>query len=289
MQRRTVAWAVLAGSVVGGALWAKEAPPVVGTVPSADGVPIRYEVRGTGKPALVFVHCWCCDRRYWEQQLPHFAKTHKVVAIDLAGHGESGLERSEWGPVTYGQDVKAVVDRLKLDDMILIGHSMGGPVSAQAALLLGGRVRALVGIDTFVDVERKPSAEEREGFLAPMRADFAGATEGFIRGMMFPPTADPALVDRIAKDMAQGPANVGIVSMEAMLKQDLPAVLKATKLPVYCVNADKFPTNVEAGQRHALLFKARILPGVGHFLQLEKPGEFNKLLGETIAEIESRK
>jgi pimeloyl-ACP methyl ester carboxylesterase len=54
---------------------------------SGDGVPIHYTVEGRGEPALVFVHCWNCDRHFWDAQLRAFRKTHRVVAIDLAGTG----------------------------------------------------------------------------------------------------------------------------------------------------------------------------------------------------------
>jgi pimeloyl-ACP methyl ester carboxylesterase len=256
-----------------------------GVATSADGVSIRYESRGLGEPTLVFVHCWCCDRSYWANQLDVFAARNRVVAIDLAGHGESGLNRTDWGPKTYAEDVKAVADALGLKKMILIGHSMGGPVVAEAALLLPGRVQALVGVDIFQNIEQRPPEELVNQLLAAMQADFPAATERYIRSVMFPANADPALVDRIAKDMAAAPPVVGIESMKAMVRMDLPSVIERTKLPIYCVDSDKFPLDVEAGKRHAALFKVRVLPGVGHFLMLEKPGEFNRLLQETIAEI----
>ncbi len=66
----------------------------VGTVPSADGVPIRYEVAGQGSPAVVFVHCWTCDRHFWDHAAARLARDHRVVTLDLAGHGDSGRERS---------------------------------------------------------------------------------------------------------------------------------------------------------------------------------------------------
>jgi pimeloyl-ACP methyl ester carboxylesterase len=254
-------------------------------VASADGVAIQYESRGRGEPVLVFVHCWCCDRTYWKNQLPRFAKKHKVVAIDLAGHGGSGLNRKTWGPGTYADDVQAVVDKLKLDKMILIGHSMGGPVVVEAANRLAGRVQAIVAVDTLLDVDKKPDPRETGPFLEAMRADFVGTTSNFIRGMMFPEGADPKLVDEIANDMANCPAEVGIASMEGMLRQDLAASLDRIKVPIYCINGDKFPINTEAGKRHAVVFEAEILKGVGHFLQLEKPAEFNRLLEKTIDKI----
>ena len=82
--------------IVGCAKEYKQPSIIVDNAISADGVSIAYEVRGAGKPALVFVHGWCCERTYWEEQLPQFADKYKIVAIDLAGHGESGLDRKEW-------------------------------------------------------------------------------------------------------------------------------------------------------------------------------------------------
>ena len=86
----------------------------VGTAVSADGIPVCYEVRGGGAPALVFVHGWSCDRRYWNAQVDYFADRHQVVAIDLAGHGESGLGRTAWTMPCFGADVVAVVKQLGL-------------------------------------------------------------------------------------------------------------------------------------------------------------------------------
>ena len=79
------------------------------TAVSADGVPISFQVKGSGAPALVFIHGWCCDRTYWDAQAAHFSKKHKVVAIDLAGHGGSGLGRKVWTMAAFGEDVVAVV------------------------------------------------------------------------------------------------------------------------------------------------------------------------------------
>ena len=118
---------------------------------SADGVSIHYQVQGKGKPALIFIHGWCCDRSYWDEQLSHFTQQYKVVAIDLAGHGDSGLERKAWTMEAYGEDVVAVVNKLKLQEVILVGHSMGGYVILEAARRLPERIIGLVGVDTLND------------------------------------------------------------------------------------------------------------------------------------------
>ena len=63
------------------------------SIAAADGVSLVYDVRGTGDTALVFVHCWACERSFWRGQVDHFADRFRVVAIDLPGHGASGTER----------------------------------------------------------------------------------------------------------------------------------------------------------------------------------------------------
>jgi len=171
---------------------------------SSDGISIAYEVRGEGKPALVFVHGWCCDRSYWHEQLPHFAQKYKVVAIDLAGHGESGLDRKKWTMGAFGEDVAAVVNRLSLDQVVLVGHSMGGPVILEAARRMPKRVIGLVGVDTLQDFEGKLTQEQIEEMFTPLRSNFAEATRNSVR-TMFTPNSDPALVEKIATDMSSAP------------------------------------------------------------------------------------
>ena len=113
----------------------KEVEPtiIVDNAISADGVSIAYEVRGEGEPALVFVHGWSNNRNTWEAELAHFSQKYKVVAIDLAGFGASGNNREKWTMGAFGEDVAAVIKQIGLDDAVLIGHSMGGPVILEAA------------------------------------------------------------------------------------------------------------------------------------------------------------
>ena len=115
---------------------------------SFDGVPLLYDVDGLGSPALVFVHGWSCDRTYWERQFDHFKSEHLVVMLDLAGHGESGLDRTAWSMEAFGKDVASVVEKLDLNKVVLIGHSMGGTVILEAAQILPSRISALVPVDT---------------------------------------------------------------------------------------------------------------------------------------------
>jgi pimeloyl-ACP methyl ester carboxylesterase len=257
----------------------------VASVKAPDGVEVRYETAGQGEPALVFVHGWSCDRSYWRAQIDHFGRSHRVVAVDLGGHGESGLGRKDWTMAAFASDVRAVVEALGPGKVILVGHSMGGPVILEAARLMPERVVALVSVDFFNEVDRRFSTKEREGFLAPMRADFPKATEGFVRQEMFIPRSDSKTADRIARDMAAGPPAVAISAMEHLLRYDQGAALAGVKVPVRLINADKWPTDLAAARRHKPDVELAVMPAVGHFLMIEAPDEFNRLLARAVSEL----
>lgn len=262
-----------------GAALAKDA-----AVKSADGIPISYSVQGKGEPAIVFVHCWCCDRGYWKDQIPYFAKKHTVVAVDLAGHGDSGLGRADYTIPAFAGDVAAVVEALGLKKVILVGHSMGGPVSLEAARLMSGRVIGVIGVDTFQDFGEKVPEEQQKQWLAAFQANFSPVTDQFVRSM-FAAGADTALVERIAADMASAPPEAGIGAMKNLLRYDPAPAVGEIKVPIRAVNADKWPTNVEGNKKLAASFDVKFMPGRGHFVQIEDPATFNKLLEETIAGI----
>ncbi len=281
---------MLLSSLVSAALLLSPTPsvaaPTDGIVPSADGVPIHYHVEGQGEPALVFVHGWSCDRHYWDAQVPVFARSHRVVALDLAGHGESGLGRKAWTIESFGDDVRAVVLALDLKKVVLVGHSMGGPVVVDAARKLEGRVAAVIPVDIFTNVDRKLTAKEREDFIAPMRADFVKTTREFVSQWMFVPSSDPALVTRISEAMSKAHPEVAIAAMEGIWAYDVPAALRDVKAPIRCINSDRRgPTSVEAGRRYAPQFDAVLMRGVGHFVMIEDPATFDKLLEGAVTEL----
>jgi pimeloyl-ACP methyl ester carboxylesterase len=256
-----------------------------GTAPAPDGVKIHYETTGAGRPALVLVHCWTCDSGFWKDVVERFARGRQVVTLDLAGHGRSGRTRKSYTMQAFGQDVKAVADALKLDRMVLVGHSMGGAVILEAARLLGNRVVGLVPVDTLLDVEQRDDPKETQAFLEKMQADFKGTVTGFAREYWFVPTTPPAVVDRVVKAATSFPREIALPALRETWSYDAAPGFDAVKAPIVAVNADRFPTNVAANRRHAPQFDAVIMKGVGHYLLLENPKRFGDHLEEALAKI----
>jgi len=249
---------------------------------SDDGVPIHYDILGNGTPALVFVHGWCCDRHYWDRQMSHFASHYTVVSLDLAGHGASGCDRTQWTIPAFGGDVVAVIEQLGLGRDVLIGHSMGGAVIIEAAHRLSSAVIGLVGVDTWQNLRHTWTPEQIAERLAPFRTGFAEATRSLVQ-TMFLPTSDAALVERIVTAMSATPPQIGTAVGEYLLAYDdvMLGKLREVKAPKIAINSAEYRvTDTPAAQRCGI--EVVFMSGVGHFVMIEDPQTFNRLLDEAL-------
>ena len=249
--------------------------PTTATVESADGSPIAYGVRGQGEPTMVFVHCWTCNHTFWDAQIEHFSRDHRVIWLDLAGHGESGSHRQRYTMQAFGQDVAAVVEQAGADEVILVGHSMGGPVVVEAAKQLGDRVIGIVGVDTFYTPFEYPASQEAiAAFVKPFETDFRGASDKMLHSM-FTPQADPAVVDVIVGKFSAADPKVGVSAMYELFDWNAhqgPADLQRFSDILYNINAA--PTGKEPPPNAHVV----MVPGVGHFVAQVKPVAFNQVL-----------
>lgn len=252
---------------------------------SEDGTPISYEIHGAGEPALVFVHGWSCDARYWRAQVPHFSKKHRVVVLDLAGHGHSGSTRSKYTMKAFGEDVQAVTEATGSFNVILIGHSMGGSVIAEAARLIPHRVIGIIGVDTLENIEYPMTREELDSSMAPLKSDFQAGSRAFVQQMISSQT-NPQLREWILADISSAPPAIALSAMNEMMAQyitgEAATIFDKLRIPVIAVNADLWPINYEANRRHMFSFDAIVLKEADHFLMMNRPEDFNRALEKAI-------
>lgn len=255
---------------------------------SRDKTPISYEVYGSGEPTLLFVHGWSCDSRYWRMQVDQFAKKYRVVVMDLAGHGHSGMGRACYSMQGFAEDVQAVAEAVGSKSLILIGHSMAGEIVAHAARLLPERVIGLIGVDSLDNIEYPLSRREAEAMIAPLLDDFRKESRTFIATMMRP-EGDAAIREWILDDMSAAPADVALETMEGYLFEYVTGatarVFDDIEVPVVCVNGDLWPVNLEANRRHIRSFEVITVAGGDHFLMLNRANAFNQALEQAIYKV----
>ena len=269
-------FSLLVPAMIGGEGNAK---PARKTVRADDGLSIVCEVRGKGDTALVFLHGWCGDREYWKNQVDVFAPDYRIVALDQAGHGESGKDRKLWTVGSLAGDVEAVTKALGLKRVILVGHSMGGPVALVAAKRMPGTVVAVIGVDTLQDAERKQPEEATKKFVEAFETDFKGMMQNGIPGLLAHKT-DPELRKWLVTRAEAQDQKMALGLMRDMVALDQKATLKDAGVPVRCINSGggfKFftPTAVANNKKYAD-YDAVIIDEVGHYPMLEKPAEFNQ-------------
>ena len=252
------------------------------TCQAPDGVTIVYSVAGRGDTALVFVHGGMADRTFFDGQLAAFADRYKVIALDLAGHGESGTNRTKWGIAQFGGDVKAVVDAEKPRQVILFGNSLGGPAVVEAALLLPGRVAGVVGIDTFQDVGHpetpeyaRLATEDAHKRAEAFRADYAGSMKAMVK-MLFHADADPTLVAEAERRMTKTSPDAVYAMLSSYAGYDTNASVRRLTVPLRAINGDLYPTDLQTIRKVKADFDAIVMKHMGHYPMLERPEEFNR-------------
>lgn len=245
---------------------------------SLDGASIHYETSGKGSIALVFVHGWGGSSRWWDQQRDAFSKNYQIVQMDLAGHGKSSLRSGEWSVQAYAQDIKAVIEALKLDQVILIGHSMSGSNVVQAYDLLKEKVKMIVLVDTLQDLDHMPSMNDAAPFFAGMQMAFKPTIEMALPQYMFAKTSPQAVVQRVVKEISHGQPSTLIASLKPFYATDIRNDCSKVKVPVRAINSDLFPISAENNRKYLSDFGYEVIQGVGHYPMLEAPEKFNASL-----------
>jgi pimeloyl-ACP methyl ester carboxylesterase len=255
------------------------------TFTTADGNRMPYTVAGGGDVTVVLVHCWMCNRTFWSEQVPVLSRQYRTIAIDLPGHGDATVERDNWTVSGYGDDVAGLLGSLDLSNVVLVGHSMGGPVSLRAAALAGDRVRGVVAVDTLHDADFEFSGEQMEAFMAAFESDFVGTCREFVR-QMFPEEGVDAIMNRVRETSCSEPrAEAGVALMRDFGRIDMPRWFSEAGVPIRAVNAAApNPTEVENNRKYAD-FDVQLIEGVGHYPHMTRPEQFNPLLLNAIEEV----
>ncbi|VVJ21639.1 Hydrolase [Amycolatopsis camponoti] len=199
-----------------------------------DETSIRYSLSGPDEgPTVVFVHGWACDRTDFDALTRFLPDEFRVLAVDLAEHGESRSARGTWTIEEFARDVAAVLDAEAVTDGVVAGHSLGGAVAVETGRLRPERVRHIVALDAlhYLFLFGAMDEEEAAGLLQPLRDDFAGLVRSMVEAGS-PPGTDPALKDAHFAKMAAVRQPAGTRAFEGLVAWDMDAALAAARQPI---------------------------------------------------------
>ena len=254
----------------------------------SDGNLIHYETHGSGKQTLLFIHGWSNNLHVWDEQIAAFSENYRVVAVDLPGFGASKDSRHAWTMQSFGADVAAVINHLELDQVILVGFSMGGPVAIETAKQVPGKIRGIVLVDTIQNPDKTYSDE----FIVSLTTTFMDTVTDptFDKVKPFFKTKQHELSERYIAMITDVPKigwNESLQNCLVWLNDTCVDSIKNLDLPIVAINADQQPTDVEAFRKYNPSFKARIIEGVNHVVFWESPEQFDLYLKESIRDIQS--
>ena len=248
------------------------------------GVKLSYQEGGTGGVPMVLIHGWTCDHSYFAPQFDRFSRSRRVVAVDLRGHGSSDAPEGDYSMPTLADDVAWLCEQLGIQGAVLVGHSMGAAVSVEAAARHPHLVSTLVLVDAAPIVrgpELAPLLQQLvDGLSGP---DALAVRRDFVGSMLFLPTDDPVLKNRVLTEMLAAPAHVAMSCFQGIVRWDSEAAIKAVKVPVLAIHADQPINDPEALAGMCPTLSNARTPGVGHFNQLLAAGEVNGLIDAFLA------
>jgi pimeloyl-ACP methyl ester carboxylesterase len=269
---------------------------------TADRIRLYYEETGKGRP-LVFVHEFAGDLRSWEPQVRHFGQRYRCIAFNARGYPPSDVPES---PAAYSQalaagDIQAVLDHLAIDRGHIVGLSMGGfavlhfglrhPDRALSLCVAGcgygaepaQRARFRAEAETTAEIirsARMPAFAEKYAY-GPARVQFENKD----------PRGFAEFKRLLAEHSAVGSANTMLgVQRERPSLYDLVGEMKRLTVPTLILSGDEDWPCLQPG----ILMKQSIpsaglslLVNCGHTINLEAPDEFNRLLGDFLAQVDS--
>jgi pimeloyl-ACP methyl ester carboxylesterase len=270
---------------------------------SVAGQPVNTIDLGEGPP-LMFVHGLSGSWPNWLEQLPVFADTHRVIAMDLPGFGHSPMPHERITISGYARLLDGLLDELDIDAATIVGNSMGGFVSAELAIAFPERVERLVlvspaGVSSYHDPRGKralPVVRALERLLTGItawgaaNADAIARRPGLRRLTLGNLLSRPSLLGaQLAAEMVRGAGKPGFMqALEANVNYEIRDRLPEIVCPTLIVwgDRDRVVLARDAYVYAEMIPRSRkvVYPDTGHLAMLERPDAFNALLKEFLAE-----
>jgi pimeloyl-ACP methyl ester carboxylesterase len=249
-----------------------------------DGLELFFTDEGSGNSTLLFVHGFACDSHDWSWQLAHFARRSRVIALDLRGHGRSGVPIEGYEPLDFATDIARLLDLLGCPPVIAVGHSMGALVVSALAVEHPEKVCALVAVDPGYLVDdgmvnvTDLLAQLDEAETVPFVQSLLGGSDT--------PSSPPFLRTWHRRRVAGVPTHVLVQTLKGMaaksgitsLRGPGQSYLAKRRCPVLSVYAEPSRVAVEAALFSDPRSEAAAWNGTGHWLHQERPEAFNAMV-----------
>jgi pimeloyl-ACP methyl ester carboxylesterase len=245
---------------------------------------IRYTISGPADgTTLTLIHGWGCNRTDFDAITGCLPDRCRVIAIDLAEHGESRSTRDIWTMAEFARDVAAVLEAESVGTCVVAGHSLGGAVAVEVGRLLPDTVTHVVALDAlhYVFLFGAPDDQQAEEMLRPLHDDFAGLVRGMVEAGS-PAGTDPALKEVYFRKIASVRQSAGSRAFEGLVRWNMEEALKEAKQPITLFAVRDMVTQEAIDHLGDRVDVVLVDLGSHHF-PVEAPEGTAKLLAEVVA------
>jgi pimeloyl-ACP methyl ester carboxylesterase len=252
-----------------------------------NGNHLVYDDRGSGDPAILFIHGMACNRSHFAPQMEHFGESHRVVAYDQRGHGESDKPTDvPYDILSLAEDAKALADQLGMTKPIVVGHSLGGTISMALAGLYPDFPGALVILDSSLEVSADVAHELTEVYDGLTEDRYDEMCRTFVRERLFDYGDDETLLKATEEVMASCPREIFLAMGRGFIAYDLAAASDSITAPTLFIGSSRpFVDLNSVRARRPEWFLGRTV-GAGHFHQLLVPEQVNAMIDHFLGQID---
>ena len=256
--------------------------------------PTEYNITGNKDTTLVLVHGWNIDQHYWSHQVAAFSDAYTVLTMNLVTDELLQDSSRVWTAENFAQDIVKIIEREKLTNLILVGHSMAGAIVLAVQELVPDKTLAIVGVDCYKDVGFILTDQVQnsiDSFLVDFEQDYAGNVEQMVKtGLFENPTENQEAYQQVLHDYQSADPEVAIAIFRNLFPADTAIKGKIARLPfpVRTIISDYSPFNEEALRQYAKNgYRVKTITHSGHFPMIEQPEQFNQALREFLETIRS--
>lgn len=257
---------------------------------TSDGVKLHYLEAGTG-PSIVFEPGWSMPAWIWDAQIRYFAEHYHVVALDPRSQGESDKPPEGNSPERRSQDIKELIDHLRLGPAVLVGWSLGVPELLTYAEQFGGaNVRAYVLVDGFAWDKLDPQfATSMLGMYRQVELNRRSFTEKFVRSMYKKPQPE-SYIARVVEASLKMPADSAIAASAGSVSRGdwRPAIAKMDRPILILCQAASQSFAADLIVSVASSTKVELFQDAGHALFVDDAERFNSVLDDFVQHLPAR-
>ena len=246
----------------------------------ANGIDINYEIEGEG-PWLTMSHSLACNLHMWDPQMPVLTKKFKVLRFDTRGHGQSSAPAGEYTLEQLADDLKGLLDALKIKQTHYAGLSMGGMIAQAFALKYPGVFQSMVLADT--TSRRPPNAGQMWGerIQNAQTKGMGALVQGTLERWFTEPYRNSRkdVMEKIGNDIRNTPVNGFVGCCHAISKVDYLDRLKEIKVPALIIVGEQDhgtpPEAARVIQQNLPGSELKIIPSAAHISNVEQAQVFN--------------